>query len=277
LQAETSGRLYGAAGDPNFLAAGLVPAMVIAAGLIAATRSWLMRSWLLVALGVVTVGLAASESRGGVIAMVTTLFVALVFFRQRRAYVLLLLLLTLGLGGAWFATTPGAWQRVTTFNDQGSGRSTIWRIAVRVAEDHPVTGAGLANFQVVSKDYVRRPGRVWGGGGGRWALRGRGRGGRRSRGAPLGARAWVAAGSDGTEGKEPFVLVAAPVERAPRASLRARVRGAVLPEGRSTTLRQDSGWRWRVGARFLRCLAALSCPRSTASAQGRTAATLARR
>ena len=163
LQAETSGRVYGAAGDPNFLAAGLVPTMVIAAGLIAATRSWLMRSWLmrswlLVALGVVTVGLAASESRGGVIAMVTTLFVALVFFRQRRAYVLLLLLLTLGLGGAWFATTPGAWQRVTTFNDQGSGRSTIWRIAVRVAEDHPVTGAGLANFQVVSKDYVRRPG-----------------------------------------------------------------------------------------------------------------------
>ena len=87
LQAETSGRLYGAAGDPNFLAAGLVPAMVIAAGLIAATRSWLVRSWLLVALGTVTVGLAASESRGGVIAMVTTLFVALVFFRRRRDYV----------------------------------------------------------------------------------------------------------------------------------------------------------------------------------------------
>jgi O-antigen ligase len=158
LQAETSGRLYGAAGDPNFLAAGLVPAMVVAAGLIAGTRSWLVRSWLLLALGVLTVGLTASESRGGIIAMLVTLLVALVFFRRRRAYVLLLLLVTLGLGGAWFATTPSAWQRVTTFNDQGSGRSDIWRVAIRVAEAHPITGAGLANFQVVSKDYVRRPG-----------------------------------------------------------------------------------------------------------------------
>jgi hypothetical protein len=89
---------------------------------------------------------------------VITLFAALVFFRRRRAYVLLVLLVTLGLGGAWFATTPGAWHRVTTFNDQGSGRSDIWRVALRVADAHPVAGAGLANFSIVSKDYVRRPG-----------------------------------------------------------------------------------------------------------------------
>jgi O-antigen ligase len=103
-------------------------------------------------------GVAASESRGGIIALVVTLFVAVVVFRRRRAYVVLLLLITLGVGGSWFASSPAAWQRVTTFNDQGSGRSDIWRVALRVGEAHPVTGAGLANFSVVSKDYVRRPG-----------------------------------------------------------------------------------------------------------------------
>ena len=157
LAAAESGRLYGAQGDPNILAAGLIPAIVFAAALLPDARSFAVRAWLVVAAGVLTVGVAASESRGGFLAAGATLVAALIFFRHKRAYVLIVLLAVAGLGGVAFATTPGAWHRVTHFND-GSGRSDIWRVAMRVGAAHPVAGAGLNNFETVSGQFVRRPG-----------------------------------------------------------------------------------------------------------------------
>jgi O-antigen ligase len=157
LAAAESGRLYGAQGDPNILAAGLIPAIVFAGALLANARGFAVRAWLVVAAGVLTVGVAASESRGGLVAAGATLLAALVFFRRRRAHVLVVVLAIAGLGGVAFASTPGAWDRVIHFSD-GSGRSDIWRVAMRVGEAHPIAGAGLNNFETVSAQYVRRPG-----------------------------------------------------------------------------------------------------------------------
>src|SRR3954447_11266498 len=157
LAAAESGRLYGAQGDPNVLAAGLLPAIVFAAALLVSTTSLAMRAWLITAAGVLALGVAASESRGGLVAAGVTLVAALVFFRRRRAWVLALVLVAVSLAGAWLASTPGAFERITTFQD-GSGRTDIWRVAMRVGEDHPVLGAGLNNFQEVSARYVRQPG-----------------------------------------------------------------------------------------------------------------------
>jgi O-antigen ligase len=159
LESEASGRLYGASGDPNILAAGLIPAAVFAAGLAATTRAFATRVWLLGAIGILGLGIIASESRGGLVASGATLLAALIFFRRRRAYVLLLCLLMLGLGGAWMASSPTAWDRLTHFDD-GSGRTSIWKVATRVIDDHPVTGAGLNNFAEVSGDYTRQPGQL---------------------------------------------------------------------------------------------------------------------
>ena len=159
LAAAESGRLYGAQGDPNILAAGLIPALVCAAGLFVNTRRFALRVWLVVAAAILTVGIVSSQSRGGLVAAAVTLLAALVFVRRRRAHVLVVVLLVAGLAGATFASTPGAWQRITHFDD-GNGRSDIWRVALRVGAHEPAIGAGLNNFEVVSGKYVRRPGQL---------------------------------------------------------------------------------------------------------------------
>ena len=57
LAASESGRLYGAQGDPNILAAGLIPAIVFAAALMAGARTFAVRAWLVVAAGILAVEL----------------------------------------------------------------------------------------------------------------------------------------------------------------------------------------------------------------------------
>lgn len=150
-------RFAGAQGDPNILAAGLIPAAVLASAMIASSRD-AGRRWLLGGAVVALVAaIAATQSRGGLVASAITVFAALLFFPGRRAWVASALALVVGIAGLAFAASPGAWARVSHFDD-GSGRTDIWRVALRVAGDHPITGAGLNNFQVVSGDYVRRPG-----------------------------------------------------------------------------------------------------------------------
>jgi O-antigen ligase len=154
----TEGRLQGGGGDPNYLAAGLVPAMVVAAGLVTVTRSAIGRWSLMGALGLLAVGLAATESRGGLLAAVVAISLAALIYRGRRGQILMLLAVAASVGAVWFTTSPGAWHRVTSFNGGGNGRSDIWRVAWEIGKDHPIAGVGLNNFMVVSPDYTRRPG-----------------------------------------------------------------------------------------------------------------------
>ena len=69
LAAQDAGRI-GTSGpqDPNYLAAALIPAAAIAAGLAALTRSGPWRLVLILAMGVLGIGLLATGSRGGVVA-----------------------------------------------------------------------------------------------------------------------------------------------------------------------------------------------------------------
>jgi O-antigen ligase len=60
----------------------------------------------------------------------------------------------------WFSTTPGAWERLTSFDAGGSGRTTLWTGGWRAAKDHPVAGVGLNNFRDVAPDYARQPGEL---------------------------------------------------------------------------------------------------------------------
>jgi O-antigen ligase len=56
-----------------------------------------------------------------------------------------------------FSLSPSGLKRITHVeNDQP--RSELWLVAWRMAEDHPVAGVGLNNFQHRAGDYVRRPG-----------------------------------------------------------------------------------------------------------------------
>ena len=151
-------RLEGGAGDPNFLAAGLVPAIVLAAGIMVAVKSPLVRLGSLVSILVCAYGVAASQSRGGALAFGAVAIVSLFVFRRRRIYVALACLAVVAVGAAYFASTPTAWQRISHVQNGGSGREDLWTVAWRVAKANPVLGVGLNNYEVVAKDYTRVPG-----------------------------------------------------------------------------------------------------------------------
>jgi O-antigen ligase len=156
--AEEAGRLRGGSGDPNFLAAGLVPAAVVAGGLLASTRRPLTRILLIAAIGIMAIGFAAAESRGGLVALVVAVVAAFVVFRGARAYVATFVTFLVGVAALWFVLNPAAWERVTTFDRQGNGRSDLWSVAWQIGADHPVEGVGVNNFRAESPNYVRRPG-----------------------------------------------------------------------------------------------------------------------
>jgi O-antigen ligase len=152
-------RFAGAGGDPNYLAAMIVPAIALAGGL-AVRASAPARLALALAVVLMAIGLAATQSRGGIVALAVTLLAALVMLRGRRMLVLGLVALTIGGAAVFFVSNPAAWQRIHDVQDQGSGsgRTDIWRIAWQIVEQHPVAGVGLAEFPRVSPQFAREPG-----------------------------------------------------------------------------------------------------------------------
>ena len=155
--AAVGNRLSGGLADPNYLAAGLVPAIVLGAALLGTVRSVAGRLVLAVSIVLCAVGLAATESRGGLIAAAVAAVASLVVFRQRARVALGLLLVT-AVGALYLAGSPDASSRITALNGGGSGRSDLWRVAWRIGETEPIHGVGLNNFLTRSQDYVREPG-----------------------------------------------------------------------------------------------------------------------
>lgn len=153
---DLEGRFQGGAGDPNYLAAVLVPAIMLAGGL-AIRRGIGRRVLLALATAVIAIGVAATQSRGGLIAAFVCSGVALAIWRGRRGLILALILLAAAAVAAYFIGDHAAWVRIQESN-HGSGRLDIWTVAWRVVHDHPLFGVGLAQFPVVSPHYVLQPG-----------------------------------------------------------------------------------------------------------------------
>jgi O-antigen ligase len=152
----TEGRLKGGFGDPNFLAAAIVPAIVFAAALWPSVR--VSVRWLLLAsIGVLVVGLGATQSRGGMVAAAGAFAAALVVLRRQRAWVLTAGMGIVAIGVIYFTSYPKAFDRLVA-SEGSSGRADIWHVAWRVTADHPLAGVGLNNFTVYSPRYVRQPG-----------------------------------------------------------------------------------------------------------------------
>ncbi|HEX8121477.1 MAG TPA: O-antigen ligase family protein [Solirubrobacteraceae bacterium] len=156
----TEGRLKGGSSDPNYLAAGIVPAIVLAFALAGATRSALARWSIGLAIAILVIGLAATQSRGGFIALLLAAGAALVIVRSHRLQILAAIAVLLGLIALALATTPGAWERVTKVDGGGNGRSDLWTVAWRVGQEHPLTGVGISDFATEASRYVRRPGQL---------------------------------------------------------------------------------------------------------------------
>jgi O-antigen ligase len=156
--AVVEGRLQGVAGDPNFMAAFIVPALVVAAALRASAGAR-ARPLLVAAVIVLVVGLAATQSRGGLLAALVALVAALLVMRGRRGAVLGAGAVALLVLGIWLSANPAAIERLQSAEqDRGNGREDLWLVAWRMSGDHPITGVGLDGFTVHSGEYVRRPG-----------------------------------------------------------------------------------------------------------------------
>jgi O-antigen ligase len=152
-----SGRLGGLF-DPNYFAAELIPAIMIACFLFVTTGTARMR-WLFGAVaGVDLAAFALTQSRGGIVGLAVALLAALVFAgRARPRIVALVLILAAGGLGYYFGYKPAhVFQGGTRAGLAGttSGRIDEWQVALRIFEGHPVGGVGLGNYQVVEPSYA---------------------------------------------------------------------------------------------------------------------------
>ena len=104
------------------------------------------------------IGVAATLSRAGLVALTVALLVGLVVGGRWKAWFAGALVVG-GLSAALYLVAfapPAARERVQSTNS--TGRTDIWTIGGRMAEAHPVRGVGGGNFPVASIHYLLRPG-----------------------------------------------------------------------------------------------------------------------
>lgn len=136
LPAQQEMRMIGTFSSPNFYAASVVPALFLAYGF---TRR---EKWLVMA--VLLVGILASQSLGGMVGLIAgALYVVAMASRKKKsAGIMIGIMVVMALiGGAL------AYKRFSN-NPRSSlaSRQEIWQVALRIGDQHPVTGIGLRNF-----------------------------------------------------------------------------------------------------------------------------------
>jgi O-antigen ligase len=160
-----AGRLTGSSLDPNELAAALVAAVALSGALAAnARRSPGLRLAAYAAGGFCLLGVFMTVSRGGLLALVVGLAAALLFSGRWRLKVSVGALLV-ALGAFYYfaqLAPPEARDRILD-SPRGEtrlleGRTTIWEVGWRMADDNLATGVGAGNFPVSSRHYVLEPG-----------------------------------------------------------------------------------------------------------------------
>ena len=150
-------RLGGGVGNPNELAAVLVPAVMICAFALLAERRPLAR-WAIGVVGLVLlVGLFMTGSRGGLVGMTVAVVAAIILAGRARMTILAATLVILGAGIAYytaFAPRDQVDRLLSARADRGTGREDIWTVALQVVRDKPFKGAGAGNFTVVAPSYA---------------------------------------------------------------------------------------------------------------------------
>jgi O-antigen ligase len=152
-----AGRLAGGVGDPNELAAFLLPALALAGFSLASARTPSARLWLVAACVVATAGIFLTGSRGGLIGLGVMLLAAVVFAGSVRlhAVCLALVLAVVAFGYFALAAPVETRARITGFTSSGgTGRLDLWSVAIQATRDHPLTGVGAGNFRIVEPVYA---------------------------------------------------------------------------------------------------------------------------
>ena len=141
-----------AIGDPNYLAAALIPGLVLHAFLYMTTRSHFVRAVLMAMAGVTAISLFMTQSRGGVIGLGAALLAGVLLGGPARFRVVVVSLLCTAAAITYygFVAPQSARDRITSLSaESSSGRSDLWKVALREFDAHPVAGVGGGNFVVV--------------------------------------------------------------------------------------------------------------------------------
>jgi putative inorganic carbon (hco3(-)) transporter len=148
-------RLSGGVGDPNQLAACLVPALAFAVALFMTSK----RGWEKLAVvgcaAVVTPALFLTQSRGGLVALSVMVVVGILCAGRLRRRALLLATVVAGVGLTYFSVfaSAEATARVSSAGD-GTGRVDLWSVATKMFENHPLGGIGSGNFPNAAPAYT---------------------------------------------------------------------------------------------------------------------------
>ncbi len=149
-------RLIGAVGDPNEAAAVLVAAAVLFLALgIGARGKW--RGAAFATAVVALFGMAATGSRGGLVALIATAIAAVVIAGQWRRQIATAAAVGGVLVVAWFAFLAPA-STSSHVSTLSTPRTTLWKVAGRAIAANPVVGVGTDNFALTAKNYLVQPG-----------------------------------------------------------------------------------------------------------------------
>ena len=154
----TQGRL-GTLSDPNYFAAELIPAILIACFLFVTAGSPRTR-WLFGAVAVVDLAaFILTQSRGGIVGLAAGLIAALVVAGRARPRMLALVLVLLAAGlGYYVAYKPAhIFHGGSSASGTSSGRLNLWQVGLRVWGGHPIGGVGLGNYSVAEPAYAIQP------------------------------------------------------------------------------------------------------------------------
>lgn len=158
-----AGRLEGAGVDPNYLAVTLVAALALAAA-VAFTRGHQPPARVAGAAvaALLGLGLLLTVSRGGLIALLAAVVAALVFAgRGRRLPLLAVAVVGLAAGAFYIAAlAPQEARDHVTQLGNGSGRTDIWTVGMRMFQAQPLHGVGAGNFPNSSVHYLLEPGAI---------------------------------------------------------------------------------------------------------------------
>jgi len=146
-----------AIGDPNYLAAALIPGLVLEAFLFMTTRSPLVRTVLVAMAAVTAISLFMTQSRGGVVGLGAALAAGVLLAGPARLRLVVAALLITAAGVTYygFFASPEARGRITNFSaESSSGRSDLWTVALREYDAHPLNGVGGGNFVAAKPAYA---------------------------------------------------------------------------------------------------------------------------
>jgi putative inorganic carbon (hco3(-)) transporter len=151
-----SGRLSGGIGDPNFLAAVLISALLIALFALQTTKNRVHRIVLGLAALTCLAAIFLTESRGGVIGLVVATVVAIAYAGPVRRQILISIAATAAFAVLYFSfAPPTSFQHLTTFTtDGGTGRSDLWTVAAKTFRQHPLIGVGAGNYTIEEPQFL---------------------------------------------------------------------------------------------------------------------------